>query len=225
MLHCIKPDPAHLTRMLVYLHGLNSSGQSIKATRLRQALAPMPVLAPDYPAHRPDAAVAQLTALLEEVVADSGAPVLVGSSMGGFYGRWLITRVPCAHLFMINPALRPWTQLRDHLGREQVTANGERYLLSRDLIEQTRAYAPARPCADLSAPTTLLLDLDDEIIDTRAAAALYRGCARVLAFPGGDHGFQHLEEVLDIIGAAAASAAVTAEAMVGRDRVPSPARG
>jgi hypothetical protein len=107
---------------------------------------------------------------------------------------------------MINPALRPWTQLRDHLGQEQVTARGERYRLTREQVDQTRAYAPARPCADLHAPTTLLLDLDDELIDTRAAAALYRGCARVLAFPGGDHGFQHLEEVLDLIRAAVTSA-------------------
>lgn len=191
--------------MLVYLHGLNSSGRSDKANRLREALAPLPVLAPDYAPHQPHQAVAQLTQVLEEVAAESGPPVLVGSSMGGFYGRWLITRVPCAHLFMINPALRPWAQLRGHLG-EQVTATGVRYLLTRELVEQTRDYTPARPCADLPAPTTLLLDLDDEIIDTRAAAALYRGCARVLAFPGGDHAFQHLDEVLDVIREAVAPA-------------------
>ena len=191
--------------MLIYLHGLNSSGNSDKANRLREALAPLPVLAPNYAPHRPHEAAAQLTAVLEQVVADHGPPVLVGSSMGGFYGRWLITRLPCAHLFLINPALRPWAQLRGHLG-EQVTATGERYQLSRELVEQTRDYAPARPCANLPAPTTLLLDLDDEIIDTRAAAALYRGCARVLAFPGGDHGFQHLDEVLDVIREAATPA-------------------
>jgi predicted esterase YcpF (UPF0227 family) len=192
--------------MLVYLHGLNSSGDSAKATRLREALAPLPVLAPDYAAHRPDEAVAELTRVLAQVVADSGPPVVVGSSMGGFYGRWLLTLVPCAHLFMINPALRPWSQLRDHVGREHTTATGERYLLTRELVEQTRAYTPARPCADLNAPTTLLLDLGDEVIDTRAAAALYRGCARVLAFPGGDHGFQHLDETLELIRAAVAGA-------------------
>ena len=80
--------------MLVYLHGLNSSGHSDKANRLRDALEPLPLLAPDYAPHRPHEAVADLTAVLERVAADSGPPVLVGSSMGGFYGRWLITRVP-----------------------------------------------------------------------------------------------------------------------------------
>jgi hypothetical protein len=193
--------------MLVYLHGLNSSGQSAKANRLRTALAPLPVLAPDYEPHRPHAAVARLTTVLQHVVADSGPPVLVGSSMGGFYGRWLITQLPCTHLFMINPALRPWAQLRGHLG-EQVTSGGERYTLTRELVEQTRDYTPARPCGDLPVPTTLLLDLGDEVIDTRAVAALYRGCARVLAFPGGDHAFQHLDEVLGVIREAVAPAAV-----------------
>ena len=189
--------------MIVYLHGLNSSSRSIKATRLREALAPLPVLAPDYAPHRPDEAVATLAAVLKEVSAKHGPPVLVGSSMGGFYGRWLVTLLPAAHLFMINPALRPWQQLRDYIGREQTTAAGERYLLTRELVEQTRPYTPARPCADLPVPTTLLLDLGDELIDQRAAAALYRGCARVVAFPDGDHGFQHLDETLPLIRAAA----------------------
>jgi predicted esterase YcpF (UPF0227 family) len=40
--------------MLAYLHGLNSSGRSHKAGVLRRALAPRPVLAPDYqPTARP----------------------------------------------------------------------------------------------------------------------------------------------------------------------------
>ncbi len=99
--------------------------------------------------------------MLEQVAAANGPPVLVGSSMGGFYGRWLITRVPCAHLFMINPALRPWLDLRDFIGSEQQTAAGERYVLTRERIDQTRAYTPARPCAQLLAPTTLLVDLGD----------------------------------------------------------------
>ncbi|WP_058554262.1 YqiA/YcfP family alpha/beta fold hydrolase [Thiohalocapsa sp. ML1] len=189
--------------MIVYLHGLNSSSLSAKATRLRELLAPRPVLAPDYAPHRPDDAVAELTAMLEQVAAANGPPVLVGSSMGGFYGRWLITRVPCAHLFMINPALRPWLDLRDFIGSEQQTAAGERYVLTRERIDQTRAYTPARPCAQLLAPTTLLVDLGDELIDQRASVALYRGCARVVAFPGGDHAFQHLDPALPLIRAAA----------------------
>ncbi len=101
---------------------------------------------------------------------------------------------------------------REQTAERQCVA-GEPYLLTHDLIEQTRAYTPGRPCTDLHAPTTLLLDLGNEVIDTRAAAALYRGCARVLAFPGGDHGFRHLEQVLGLIREAAAPASAEAQAI------------
>jgi predicted esterase YcpF (UPF0227 family) len=190
--------------MIVYLHGLNSSSGSAKAQRLKEALAPTPVLAPDYRPHRPMQAVAELTEYLQGVCSEHGPPVLVGSSMGGFYGRWLVRSVPCVHLVMINPALRPWAQLRDYIGREQCTVHGECYVITREMMDETRALTPAAPCEDLPVPTTLLLDLGDELIDQRASASMYRGCARVVTFPDGDHGFAHLEEGLDVIRAAVA---------------------
>jgi predicted esterase YcpF (UPF0227 family) len=185
--------------MIVYLHGLNSSSKSLKARRLTQALAPMQVLAPSYPAQRPGRAVKILGEMLERIAHGSGPPVIIGSSMGGFYGRWLVMQVRCAHLFLINPVTRPWVQLRDFAGRPQQTASGERYVLTREMLEQTRAYAPARPCADLATPTTLLLDYADDVIDQRFNAAAYRDCARVLGFPDGNHAFVHLEQSLDLI--------------------------
>jgi predicted esterase YcpF (UPF0227 family) len=185
--------------MIVYLHGLNSSSKSFKARRLTKALAPMQVLAPSYPAHRPARAAQILREMLERILERSGPPAIIGSSMGGFYGRWLVTQVRCAHLFMINPVIRPWVQLRDYAGRAQQTASGERYVLTGEVLEQTRAYAPARPCADLPVPTTLLLDYADDVIDQHCNAAAHCDCARVLGFPDGNHAFVHLEQSLDLI--------------------------
>ncbi len=185
--------------MIIYLHGLNSSSKSQKARHISRALAPTRVLAPDYPAHQPERAVSILLTLLERVVEQSGPPVIIGSSMGGFYGRWLITRVPCAHLFMINPAIQPWVQLRAYAGQPQETASGEGYVLTREILDQTRALAPSRPCANLDTPMTLLLDDGDEVIDQRSVAAAYRDCARLLIFPRGNHAFAHLDQSLDMI--------------------------
>jgi predicted esterase YcpF (UPF0227 family) len=68
------------------------------------------------------------------------------------------------------------------------------------MIEATRAYGVERPCdAGLPTPTTLFLDEGDEVIDFRDAAALYRDCARVLTFPGGDHAFAHMPQAIDLI--------------------------
>lgn len=187
--------------MLIYLHGLNSSHLSRKAQVLRERLAPIPVMTPSYPAHRPDAAVASLAAIFEGL-AQGPPPVVVGSSMGGFYGQYLARRFAVAHLFMINPALLPWELFRDHLGTSQTTDSGDTYVVDQAMIEATRKYGIAVPCDGV--PTTLLLDKGDEVIDYRIAEALYRDCARLLVFDGGDHGFQHLEESMPAIRAALA---------------------
>jgi hypothetical protein len=188
--------------MLIYLHGLNSSSQSHKATLLREALAPLPLLAPDYPAHRPHEAIVTLMRL---VGAHAGpgmaAPALIGSSMGGFYGQYLARRLPVSHLFMINPALRPWELLADYVDRQMTTAGGEDYRLDADTIASTRAYGVDRPCdgEDDGVPTTVFADAGDEVIDYRVAAAMYRDCGRVLVYAGGDHAFQHLDEAVGVM--------------------------
>ena len=187
--------------MIVYLHGLNSSSQSHKAALLREALAPEQLLAPDYPAHRPNEAVAELTAQMQKLTGQGGVPMLIGSSMGAFYGQFLARQFPVSHLFMINPALKPWELLPSFVDVPMTTANGEAYRLSADVIESTRAYGMERPCEgeDDGVPTTLFLDQGDEVIDYRIAEALYRDCGRLLLYPGGDHAFQHMEEAVDII--------------------------
>lgn len=187
--------------MIVYLHGLNSSGRSHKAGVLRRALAPRPVLAPDYPAHRPAQAVAGLLdwfARLPPAPADDPGLILVGSSMGGFYGQYLARRLSIAHLFLINPALTPWDLFPPHLGEVMTTALGETYAVTADLIQGTRPFAVPDPCDGV--PTTLFLDAADEVIDPSIAARLYRDCGDVRLYPGGDHAFQHMDEALCCIG-------------------------
>jgi len=182
--------------MLIYLHGLNSSNQSRKAGVLRERLAPGRVLAPSYPAHRPDVATANLSDLFRGLCGEQ-PPIVIGSSMGGFYAQYLARRFIFGHLFLINPALTPWDLLRDFEGMPQITAYGESYLIDRDLIESTRKYGVTTPCDGV--PTTLFLDQGDEVIDFRIAESLYRDCGRLLIFAGGDHEFQHLEEAIAVI--------------------------
>lgn len=180
---------------LVYLHGLNSSGASAKATRLREAFGADAVFSPTYRAHRPHEAVATLRERLSDLdLADS---VVVGSSMGGFYGRYLAQELDFGHLLLINPALRPWELLPQHLGEQTVSATGERYRLTSELTEATRQYG-VEPAADRT-PTTVLLDAGDEVIDYRIAAEIYRGRADVRVYPDGNHAFAHMPEGIALI--------------------------
>jgi predicted esterase YcpF (UPF0227 family) len=198
------PDLSHLPyddpkAMLVYIHGLNSSSRSFKATRLRERLNPHSVLAIDYPAHRPADAVAVLSDLFATFLVrhEGTEPAVVGSSMGGFYGQYLARRFRFSHLFMINPALTPWSLFREHIGETMTTADGERYRISEALIESTRPYGIAEPCD--GTPSTLFLERGDEVIDTRIAERIYAGCGRLMVWEGGDHAFQHLDEAIETI--------------------------
>jgi predicted esterase YcpF (UPF0227 family) len=168
MLSCGAPEVS----MLIYLHGLNSSGQSYKGGVLRERLAPIAVLSPSYPAHRPHTAVAVLTGVFRELVGKR-PPLVVGSSMGGFYGQYLARQFAFAHLFLINPALTPWDLLREYEGTTQSTARGKTYRIDRAMIESTRKYEVADPCDGV--PTTLFMDRGD------------------------DHGFQHLDAAIAVI--------------------------
>jgi predicted esterase YcpF (UPF0227 family) len=185
--------------MLIYLHGLNSSSRSFKASHLQERLAPYPVIAPDYPAHRPHQAVESLGAWLATLMARRapGSTALIGSSMGGFYAQYLARRFRFSRLFMINPALTPWDLFQEHLGTSMTTSDGETYVITQALIDSTRDYAVSDPCDGV--PTTLFLDRGDDVIDAGIAERLYARCGRVLAWDGGDHAFQHLEEAIEIL--------------------------
>jgi predicted esterase YcpF (UPF0227 family) len=187
--------------MLLYLHGLNSGGGSAKAALLRQALYPLEVLSPTYPAHLADEAVAVLSGVLSDALGEARRRdeplLLVGSSMGGFYGQYLARRFPVDHLVMINPALRPWDLLKQVVGWQHNEALGERYYLSERMVEATRRFGLG-DVAD-GVPTTLLLDRGDELIDWRIAESIYSGHAEIHAFPEGSHAFDHMDEAVAII--------------------------
>ena len=187
--------------MIVYLHGLNSAGSSAKAARLRASLPHIEIVAPTYPADSAARAVETLTGELARLFDEKGRAaqprLLVGSSMGGFYGAWLAGRLGFQHLVMINPALQPWRLLKQVVGWQFNQALQKRYYLSSEMVAATRAYG-TEP-AELRVPTTLLVDKGDELIDYRIAEEGYRGFADLYCFEGGSHAFEHMDEAVAII--------------------------
>ncbi len=187
--------------MLVYLHGLNSAGTSHKAAILRERLVPIPLACPTYPAHRPARAVRHLSSELGKWAVEAARLeqplVLVGSSMGGFYGQYLARRFPVDHLVMINPALRPWELLQQAVGWQYNQALEEHYYLTAEMVAETRHYAVDQVADGL--PTSLLLDKGDQLIDWRIAAACYHASGALYCFEGGSHAFEHLDEAVEIL--------------------------
>ncbi|MCU7853378.1 MAG: hypothetical protein KZQ80_14340 [Candidatus Thiodiazotropha sp. (ex Monitilora ramsayi)] len=184
--------------MIVYLHGLNSAGTSGKAAVLRRQLAPIEVVSPTYPAQSAAEAVKILSSELGPLLQHNEPRILVGSSMGGFYGAWLARRVKAHHLVMINPALKPWALLQQVEGWQYNEAKDEHYYLSPEMVAATQAYETLP--TEVGVPVTLLLDKGDELIDYREAEESYRGQADIRLFEGGSHTFEHMDEAVEIIG-------------------------
>jgi len=184
--------------MIVYLHGFASSGLSRKAGQLRKWLAPLPVLSPSYP-QDPQRAVPFLQRYLHQALAaERPQPLLlIGSSLGGYYGQYLAQEYPCG-LALINPALDPVRLLRPYLGDNRIYYSGQSFRFEESDLRALEQYAVEDPCA-AAGPRLLLLDRGDEVIDTELALSRYRSCARCLVFDDGNHTFTHLHESLQAI--------------------------
>jgi hypothetical protein len=187
--------------MIIYLHGFNSGDQSQKAIWLRAQLAPVPVFAPTYPAHRTREALRVLRKFIRRLRREnphSRPLMLIGSSLGGFWAQRLAPEFG-ARIVLINPSMRPDETLARHTGRYRNAATGEETVLT---AEDVRAFKAQRvePC-NPTVPTLLLLDANDDVLDYRIAEAALRGCGKTIVYPGGSHRFEHLREALPEIRA------------------------
>lgn len=179
------------TPTLLYLHGLNSSPDSRKASQLSAAMAKMGMTEHlRVPAlhHHPRQAIAQLEAQLAELC----QPVLVGSSLGGYYATHLAERHGLKAL-LINPAVLPHRRFDAYIGPQTNLYSGEVWTLTDDHVAAlAELEMPPPQDADRY---QVWLQTGDETLDYRHAADFYKGCAlRIQA--GGDHGFQGFVERL-----------------------------
>ncbi|MCQ4322247.1 YqiA/YcfP family alpha/beta fold hydrolase [Stutzerimonas stutzeri] len=176
---------------ILYLHGLNSSPLSHKASQLTAALSRLGLTASlQVPAlhHHPRQAIAQL----EKAIAELGRPLLVGSSLGGYYATHLAERYGLKAL-LINPAVTPHRRFDGYLGPQTNLYSGEVWELTEDhVVALAELEVPSPQDAERY---QVWLQTGDETLDYRQAADFYRGCAvRIQA--GGDHGFQGFAERL-----------------------------
>ena len=114
---------------VVYLHGFNSAPQSVKGQILARAAAALP----DPPRfhlpqlhHRPALAMRDVRAWIDREAPAGRELTLIGSSLGGFYATFLAEHYG-ARAVLINPAIRPYDDLRPYIGRQRNLYTGEEY--------------------------------------------------------------------------------------------------
>lgn len=191
-----------MTASILYIHGLNSSPASHKASQLSRAMARLDLASRlRVPAlhHHPRQAIAQLETLIIEL----GAPLLVGSSLGGYYATCLAERHGLKAL-LINPAVRPHLRFDGYLGPQKNHYSDETWELTEDHI-QALAELEVPPPSDATR-YQVWLQTGDETLDYRDAERYYRACVLHVQ-AGGDHGFQGFAKRLPMLFAFAGIAA------------------
>ncbi len=201
--------PGQPTTHLLYLHGFRSSPQSAKAqllaARMAQRHPQVHWWCPQLPP-----SPAQAGALLLAGTADWPAEqmAVVGSSLGGFYARWLGLQRRCRAV-LLNPAAFPARDLARHLGEQTVWQRpSERFYFQPHFIDELNqmqldvqrlaALQPTQPDRLLA-----IVAEGDELLDFREMLAFARGGTTQL-LAGSDHALSdfatHLDTVLTFVG-------------------------
>ncbi len=181
---------------VIYLHGFNSSPDSLKArlfTSFCQSQGVQDVLVPTL-SHDP----ARAMRTLEECIDGDGKRValLVGSSLGGYYATYLAERHGLKAA-LINPAVAPCDHLpREIIGRHRNQYTHEEYEFTLEHVEFLRTLN-VRKIRD-PARYLLLVQTGDKTLDYRLAVQLYGGSRQVVQ-EGGSHSFEDFAAVLPLI--------------------------
>ncbi|MEO8753068.1 MAG: YqiA/YcfP family alpha/beta fold hydrolase [Casimicrobiaceae bacterium] len=178
---------------IVYLHGFNSSAQSIKGRKIAAAasvFADPPLVYLPTLHHDPSRAMRDVCTWVDANVADLAALTFVGSSLGGYYASWLAEKFD-ARAIVINPAVQPATTLRTYGGPQRNLHTGEAWHL-------TPAHFAALDALEVAHPTRmdryyLLQRSGDELLDWHEAVAHYAGAWQSVV-GGGDHGWEDIDD-------------------------------
>ncbi len=179
--------------MIIYLHGFRSSPASAKAQRLKKYLTERGLVhqfwCQPLPAH-PQQAIQ----MIEEAISTApDEPVLIGSSLGGYYATYLAEKHDLRAI-LINPATYANQSLEPWLGPHINLYTGERFVLTNEDIEVLRHLS--LPVLTKPERFWLIVETGDEVLDYREAVSRYAG-ARQTVIEGGDHSLQHFPELLE----------------------------
>ena len=178
---------------LVYLHGFNSSPQTVKGCKLAAvaaALADPPCVHIPMLHHRPATAMRDICAWVDANVARRAALTFIGSSLGGYYATWLAEKY-CTRAIVINPAVRPAASLAAQLGPQRNLHTGEAWKLTREHIGELEALWVAR--LTRMSRYFLLMRSGDELLDWREAVERYAAAWQYVA-GGGNHGWEDIDD-------------------------------
>lgn len=131
-----------------------------------------------------------ITQQLRDIIIQKDIELLIGTSMGGYFSAEVGQMIGLPYV-MINPVMDPSVTLNKYIG-EGIDHYGRPYHLEKNTVEEYDQMMLENQHG------LLLLDKGDELIDYRETVRLLTN-TQTLAFEGGSHRFDHINESLGTI--------------------------
>lgn len=177
-----------MSRSLLYIHGFASSAHSFKVQVLRRHFPE--VYAPSL-SHIPALAVETLEEFIRALPV---APLLLGSSLGGYYALYLSQQFDLPAV-LINPVVQLTSPLDQVLGMNRHYYDGSRFEFTTEHLESLRRYASPEARTE---KILLMVQFGDELIDHSATIDFLPG-AKLVREENGSHAYEHFESRMALI--------------------------
>ncbi|HEU4708038.1 MAG TPA: YqiA/YcfP family alpha/beta fold hydrolase [Methylophilaceae bacterium] len=174
------------SQSLIYIHGFRSSPLSEKSRAFRQVF-PEITLA-SYDTLHPDYGYRQLDEIVRNAV---GHPLLIGSSLGGFWA-YQLAKKHALDCVLLNPCMTPERTLKPDIGLVTNMYTGEQDVMDEADLQKYESYRlPGEP-----ENCVVLHEKGDELIPYQESVANFEGKARLILIEGGSHSFEHLASAI-----------------------------
>jgi predicted esterase YcpF (UPF0227 family) len=182
--------------LIVYLHGFRSSPRSSKAVITGDAVKALSSIDESFEWYCPQllASPKMSVDMVMQQIDKSKADrlVIIGSSLGGFYGNYLAEKYTCKAL-VLNPAVRAARELAPHVGMLTAYDSNEPFDFRPEYIDELKALQIEK----ITTPERyfLIAAKGDELLDWNEMAEFYQG-ANQLILEGSDHGISEYRELV-----------------------------
>ena len=198
-----------MKKAIIYLHGFNSASLDIEGELLtsKEKLLVLEqfCLQKDILFYTPNVDYRDFEGIVEDILFQwnqyldqSYDVIFMGSSMGGFSSEYLAMKTGCKAI-MINPVIVASELLSQFIGVTENYETGQPYQWDQNNCNQYIKYEKEIENSAQSIDRTILLDMADELIDSKNTVLVYKDKANVVAYDGGSHGFEHIKQALPVI--------------------------
>lgn len=179
---------------VLYLHGFNSSPQSMKAQLTKNYFSEnfpdINFYSPQL-ASSPDGVIEQLSGLIAQKNSEENVWYFIGSSLGGYFSTYLAEKYQ-GKAVLINPAIKPFDLLADYIGDQTNPYTKEVYRIEKHFIDSLKSLEQKIISKN---NYLVMVQTGDEVLDYQQAVEKYCDCQLVVQ-KGGDHSFVDYSRML-----------------------------